>query len=173
MISSTRTEKKKDKKKPIEAADQKTVQTSEDFESDQSVIIDGFELNLFSKNQLLGLIKAWIDQAEDRAAEEENEADHEDMPETVLAPQTSLDSGIVYDKPKNISQKATINSSVPPVESNLTPAMSAAGEVEEATDDKRAETDVQNEQSPAKRPKKKMTKEERRLLKNFRQEKKK
>lgn len=165
--------KEERQEKPVEAAVQKTAKTSVDSESDQSVIIDGFELNLLSKNQLLGLIKAWIEQAEDRAAEEENEADHEDMPETATDPQTSLDSGIVYDKPKNSSQKATINSSAPPVESDLTPAMSAAGEVEEETDDKRAETNVQNEQPPAKKPKKKMTKEERRLLKNFRQGKKK
>lgn len=138
MISSTRTEKEERQEKPAEAAAQKTVKTSVDSESVQSVIIAGFDLNSLSKKQLLNLIKEWVEETEEIATSEENEADCENLSEITIGQQTSIDARIVYDersKRKDGTQKAMINSSTPPVEKNLTAAMAAAGEVQEESNE--------------------------------------
>lgn len=111
----------------------------------------------------------WIEETEEIATSEEIEADLGDLSEITIGQQTSIDSSIVYDersKQKDRTQKAIINSSAPPVEKNLTPAMAAASEVQEGRNE-------QKEKSPSKKSKKKMTKADRRLLNNFRQGKKK
>lgn len=132
--------KEERQEKPVEAAVQKTAKTSVDSESDQSVIIAGFALNSFSKKQLLDLIKAWIEETEEIATSEEIEADLGDLSEITIGQQTSIDSSIVYDersKQKDRTQKAIINSSAPPVEKSLTPAMAAAGEVQEGSNEQK------------------------------------
>lgn len=97
------------------------------------------------------------------------DAEHEELSEITTGQQTSICARIVYDdrsKQEDRNQAATINSSAPPVEKSLTPAMATAGEVQE-------EGNEPNEKSPLKKSKKKMMKVERRLLNSFRRGKKK
>lgn len=80
-----------------------------------------------------------VEETEEIATSEENEVDRENLSEITIGQQTSIDSRIVYDersKQKDGTQEAIINSSAPPVEKNLTPAMATAGKVREGSNEK-------------------------------------
>lgn len=65
-------------------------------------------INSLSK-KIIGLFRVWIEKTKEVAASKENEDDYDELPETTIGQRTTIDSSIVYDKPKSSSQKSTVN----------------------------------------------------------------